>query len=54
MTDSKIRLQKILPVFMSFIVMGFISTKPGPVTSISVLGVCMLYVLWVSFYLQKR
>lgn len=33
---------------------GFVSTEFGPVISILVIGFCMLYILWVSFYVQKR
>ena len=36
------------------LVMGFVSTLFGPIVSISVVGVCMLYILWVSFYVRKR
>ncbi len=32
------------------LVMGLVSTLAGPVASISVVGGCMLYILWVSFY----
>ncbi len=35
------------------LVMGFVSTKFGPLVSVSVVGVCMLYVLWVSFFVRK-
>jgi len=36
------------------LVMGFVSTTLGPIVSISVVGACMLYILWVSFYVRKR
>jgi MFS transporter, FHS family, L-fucose permease len=36
------------------LVMGFVSSTSGPVASISVVGACMLYILWVTSYLQKR
>lgn len=36
------------------LVMGFVSTALGPLISISVIGACMLYILWVSFYVQKN
>ncbi len=36
------------------LVMGFVSTVFGPLSSISVVGVCMLYILWVSFYVRKN
>lgn len=36
------------------LVMGFISTTFGALTSISVLAACMLYILWVSFYVRKN
>jgi fucose permease len=35
------------------LVMGFVSTTFGPLVSISVVGACMLYILWVSFYVRK-
>jgi fucose permease len=35
------------------LVMGFVSTTFGPLVSISVIGACMLYMLWVSFYVRK-
>jgi MFS transporter, FHS family, L-fucose permease len=35
------------------LVMGFVSTKFGPLVSITVIGACMLYILWVSFYVRK-
>lgn len=36
------------------LVMGFISTTFGALTSISVLAACMLYILWVSIYVRKN
>lgn len=36
------------------LVMGLISTAFGAVTSISVIAVCMLYILWVSIYVRKN
>lgn len=36
------------------LVMGLISTTLGAVTSISVIAVCMLYILWVSVYVRKN
>ncbi len=35
------------------LVMGFVSTTFGPMVSISVIAACMLYILWVSFYVHK-
>jgi MFS transporter, FHS family, L-fucose permease len=35
------------------LIMGFVSTTFGPLVSITVVGVCMLYILWVSFYARK-
>ncbi len=35
-------------------VMGFVSTAVSPLASISVVAVCMLYILWVSFYVRKN
>jgi MFS transporter, FHS family, L-fucose permease len=34
-------------------VMGFVSTQFSPIASISVVGACMLYILWVSFFVRK-
>ena len=34
-------------------VMGFVSTKLGPLSSLSVIGACMLYILGVAFYIRK-
>lgn len=36
------------------LVMGFVSTTFGPIVSISVIGVCMLYIFWVSLYVRKN
>jgi fucose permease len=36
------------------LVMGFVSTTFGPLVSISVVGVCMVYILWVSLYVRKN
>ena len=36
------------------LVMGFVSTTFGPLVSISVIGACMFYILWVSFYVGKN
>ncbi len=35
------------------LVMGYVSTAFGPLASIFVVGVCMLYILWVSFFVRK-
>lgn len=35
------------------LVMGLVSTTFGALTSISVLAACMLYILWVSFYVRR-
>ncbi len=35
------------------LVMGFVSTTSGPLASIFVVGGCMLYILWVSFFVRK-
>ncbi|MDX1283972.1 MAG: MFS transporter [Draconibacterium sp.] len=35
------------------VIMGFVSTNFGPHMSISVIGACMLYILWVSFYVKR-
>ena len=35
------------------LVMGFVSTTFGPLVSITVIGACMLYMLWVSFYVVR-
>jgi fucose permease len=36
------------------LVMGLVSTAISPIASISVLGVCLLYILWVSFYVRSN
>ncbi len=36
------------------LVMGWVSTLAGPIASISVVGACMLYILWVSLYVRKN
>lgn len=36
------------------LVMGLVSTLAGPIASISVVGVCMLYILWISLYERER
>ena len=33
---------------------GFVSTVLGPIISILVIGFCMFYILWISFYVRKR
>ncbi len=35
------------------LVMGYVSTTSGPLASIFVVGGCMLYILWVSFFVRK-
>lgn len=35
-------------------VMGFVSTAVSPLASISVVGICMLYILWVALYVRKH
>lgn len=35
-------------------VVGFVSTVLNPLASFLVIGVCMLYVLWVSLYIRKK
>ncbi len=35
-------------------IVGFVSTALSPMASMFVIGCCMLYVLWVSFYVKKR
>jgi len=34
--------------------MGYVSTVFGPMASLFVIGGCMLYLLWVSFYVRKN
>ena len=36
------------------LVMGYVSTTFGPLISITVVGACMLYILWVSLYVRKN
>ncbi len=36
------------------LVMGLVSTAFSPLASVSVIGACMLYVLWVSLYVRKN
>jgi fucose permease len=36
------------------LVMGYVSKAFGPLASIFVVGGCMLYILWVSFYVRKN
>ncbi len=36
------------------LVMGGVSTAVSPLASVAVLGVCFLYILWVSFYVRKN
>lgn len=35
------------------LVMGYVSTAFGPLSSLAVIGGCMLYLLWVSFFVRK-
>ncbi|WP_372931781.1 MFS transporter [Mariniphaga sediminis] len=35
-------------------VVGLVSTVVSPLASMFVIGICMLYILWVSFYVRKR
>ncbi|QGY47293.1 MFS transporter [Maribellus comscasis] len=35
-------------------VMGFVSSAVSPLASIAVVGICMLYILWISFYVRKN
>jgi fucose permease len=35
------------------LVMGLVSTTFGPIASMSVIGACMLYMLWVAFFVRK-
>ena len=34
-------------------IVGFVSLKVSPVASLLVIGACMVYILWVSFYVKK-
>ena len=36
------------------LVVGFVSSAVSPLASISVIGACMLYILWVSLYVRKN
>ena len=36
------------------LVMGLVSTMISPLASVAVLGACLLYILWVSFYVRKN
>jgi fucose permease len=36
------------------LVMGLVSTMISPLASVAVLGVCLLYILWVSYYVRKH
>jgi fucose permease len=36
------------------LVMGYVSEKSGPLASIFVVGGCMIYILWVSFFVRKN
>lgn len=36
------------------LVMGLVSTMVSPLASVLVIGVCLLYILWVSFYVRKN
>ena len=36
------------------LVMGLVSTAVSPLASVMVLGACLLYILWVSFYVRKN
>ncbi|HSO89251.1 MAG TPA: MFS transporter [Draconibacterium sp.] len=36
------------------LVMGLVSTTVSPLASVAVLGACLLYILWVSFYVRKN
>ena len=36
------------------LVMGFVSTKVSPIASVFVIGACLLYILWVSFFVKKN
>jgi fucose permease len=35
-------------------VVGFVSTVVSPIASMFVIGFCLLYILWVSFYVRKN
>jgi MFS transporter, FHS family, L-fucose permease len=36
------------------LVMGLVSTLVSPLASVLVIGACLLYILWVSFYVRKH
>jgi len=36
------------------LIMGFVSTMISPLASVFVIGACLLYILWVSFYVRKN
>lgn len=36
------------------LIMGLVSTAVSPLASVMVLGVCLIYILWVSFYVRKH
>lgn len=36
------------------LVMGLVSTLVSPLASVMVIGACLLYILWVSFYVRKN
>jgi fucose permease len=36
------------------LIMGLVSTTFSPLASVLVIGVCMLYMLWVSFYVKQK
>lgn len=36
------------------LVVGFVSSVASPLTSLSVIGLCMLYILWVAWYVRKN
>ena len=36
------------------LVMGLVSTTVSPLASVSVLGACLLYILWVALYVRKH
>lgn len=36
------------------LIMGLVSTAFNPLTSVGVVGVCLLYMLWVSFYVKSK
>ncbi|HZH72654.1 MAG TPA: MFS transporter, partial [Mariniphaga sp.] len=34
-------------------IVGLVSTEVSPLASLWVIGACMTYILWVSFYVKK-